>query len=115
MTNIRELSQWHKLITPLVVPLFFRTGLAAATILGLFGITTGLILLQGNPAFGILLIAFTLSLVFVAILTIRLTAEFFLVSFQSSSHLYVIRQLLEGAEQRLSHPEAEKSKFAQAA
>jgi uncharacterized protein DUF4282 len=115
MLKIRELNRWDKLLTPGLVPLFFRTGLAATIIVGLFGTTSGLILLPDNAAFGTLLIAFTLCLVSVAVLMLRLTAEYFLISFRSSNHLNIIRQLLEGAEQRLSYPEPEKHDFPEAA
>ena len=102
MIEIREMVQWRRLITPLMVPLFFWGALVTALMVGIFGLINGLTLLSENPLTGIVVIAMTISAVCVAIVAARLISEFFLVSFRTNNHLYKIRTLVEASEQQTS-------------
>ncbi len=102
MIELHEMIQWRKLITPLIVPLFFWGAIVTSGICGIFGIVSGIVLLPESPVMGILLIALTVSVTCVAVALVRLVAEFFLVSFRKNNHLYRIRQLVEGTEQTQS-------------
>jgi hypothetical protein len=102
MIELNEMIQWRKLITPVIVPLFFWGAVTTTVICGLLGLASGIALLPDSPFFGIMLIALTVSIACVALATIRLIAEFFLVTFRKNDHLYRIRKMVEGAEQAQS-------------
>jgi uncharacterized membrane protein HdeD (DUF308 family) len=102
MIALNEMIQWRKLITPLIVPLFFWGAVITTAICGVFGILSGIFLLPSSPFLGIMVIALTIAVACVALATVRLVAEFFLVSFRKNNHLYRIRQLVEGTEQTQS-------------
>jgi hypothetical protein len=102
MIAINDMVQWRKLITPLIVPLFFWGAVITTAICVVFGILSGIFLLPDSPFMGIMVIALTIAVGCVALTTVRLVAEFFLVTFRKNSHLYRIRQLVEGTEQTQS-------------
>jgi hypothetical protein len=102
MIAFNEMVQWRKLITPLIVPLFFWGAVITTAICAVFGILSGIFLLPDSPFLGIMVIALTIAGACVALATVRLMAEFFLVSFRKNNHLYRIRQLVEGTDQTQS-------------
>jgi hypothetical protein len=102
MIEIRDMVQWHRLMTPLMAPLFFWGALILALTVGVFGLISGLALLAENPLTGFLVIAMTIPAVCVVIAAARLISEFFLVSFRTNNHLYKIRKLVEASEQQSS-------------
>ncbi|MBV9237005.1 MAG: DUF4282 domain-containing protein [Xanthobacteraceae bacterium] len=102
MVAFNEMIQWRKLITPVIVPLFFWGAVITTAICGVFGLFSGLFLLPDSPFLGIMVIALTIAVGCVALATVRLVAEFFLVSFRKNNHLYRIRQLVEGTDQSQS-------------
>jgi len=115
MIELRELGQWHRLITPLIVPLFFWGATITAIMAGLFGFMGGLILLSDSPVFGIMVIAFTICVACVGVLAVRLMAEFCLVSFRINSNLQAIRSILERVEQTQLYVDQQERQFSQAA
>jgi hypothetical protein len=115
MIQLRELGQHRKLITPSVAPLFFWSALTTTIIAGLFGVMDGLFLISDYPIFSISVIVLTIAVVCVTILAIRLVTEFFLVSFRTSHHLYVVRKLLEGVEAQESYADQSQVRLSRAA
>src|SRR3974377_506078 len=71
MIALNEMVQWRKLITPLIVPLFFWGAAISTAICGVFGILSGIFLLPESPFLGIMVIALTVAVACVAIATVR--------------------------------------------
>jgi hypothetical protein len=101
--------------SPLIVPLFFWGALTTNIIAGLFALMSGVALATENPIQCMMVILLTICVVCVAVALVRLVAEFFLVSFRASSHLFVIRKLLEDAEQKHPQLDSPREDFSRAA
>ena len=113
--ELRELGHWRMLLTPLIVPLFYWGAIITAMLAGIFGLMGGLVFLSDNPVFGMMVIAFSICATCVVILTIRLVAEFFVISFQTNGHLNAIRSVLDRAEQVEARADRQQTHLSRAA
>src|ERR1700746_4165656 len=98
MIAFNEMIQWRKLITPLIVPLFFWGAVITTAICGIFGLFSGIFLLPDSPFLGIMVIALTIAVACVALATVRLGGEFFLVSFRKNNHFFRRRHAVQRTE-----------------
>ena len=103
MLDIRDMFQWHRFITPSVVPLFFWVATCAAVTIGLFGLTGGVLLLSDYPLAAIVIVAFSVTIACLGVISARLIAEFALISFRTNDHLHAIRVLAQPATQPHTH------------
>jgi uncharacterized protein DUF4282 len=97
MFDIRDMFQWHRFITPSVVPLFFWVATAAAVITGLFGFAGGVLMLLDYPLVAIAVVVLSTTVTCLGVLAARLIAEFVLITFRTNDHIYAIRVLAEPA------------------
>ena len=97
MFDIRDMFQWHRFITPSVVPLFFWVATAVAVITGLFGFAGGVLMLLDYPLVAIAVVVLSITVTCLGVLAARLIAEFVLITFRTNDHIYAIRVLAEPA------------------
>jgi len=105
MIKPRDMLQWRNLITPLIVPLLFRTALITSPVAGIFGLFSGIadyIKSAGRYADDCFDDPCGCSCDYSSAAHI-----IFLVSFRTTAHLYRIRAILEAAEQEFSNSNRE--------
>lgn len=97
--DFRDMFQWNKFITPLVVPTFFWVATFAATVIGFFGFTIGVVLLSDYPLIAIITVVFSVTITCLGVLSARMIAELALISFRANDHIYAIRILTQTGTQ----------------
>jgi hypothetical protein len=99
MVDFREMFQWSRFITPIAAPLFFWVATFAAAVVGLFGLTAGVVLASDYPLVAIIVVVFSIAIACLGIISARLIAEFVLISFRTNDHIHAIRILAQPATQ----------------
>ena len=56
MIDVRDMFQWDRYITPLIAPLFFWVATLVALMAGVFGLTSGVLLITNYPLVAILIV-----------------------------------------------------------
>ena len=100
MVDFREMFQWSRFITPIAAPLFFWVGTFAAAVVGLFGLTAGVVFASNYPLVAIIVVVFSIAIACLGIISARLIAEFVLISFRTNDHIHAIRILAQPATQQ---------------
>ena len=95
MVDFREMFQWSRFITPIAAPLFFWVATFVAAVVGLFGLTAGVVFASNYP-----LVAISVAIACLGIISARLIAEFVLISFRTNDHIHAIRILAQPATQQ---------------
>jgi len=95
MFNIRDLFQWDRFITPSIIKFFYLLAVAIAVLSGLGTLFAGLKEMPISPLGGLALIISSLVGTLVAIIAIRIAAEFVLITFRINEHLGALRNRME--------------------
>jgi hypothetical protein len=95
MFNIRDLFQWDRFITPSIIKFFYLLAVVIAVLSGLGTLFTGLKEMPISPLGGLALIISSLVGTLVAIIAIRIAAEFVLITFRINEHLGALRNRME--------------------
>lgn len=91
MPDLRDLFQWERFITPLIIKVFFWLAVGLSVLFGLSNIFSGLLQMAVNPFSGLITIVSSFIGVLIGILAARIVAEFILITFRISEHLSAIR------------------------
>jgi Domain of unknown function (DUF4282) len=91
MFDLRDLFQWERFITPSIIKVFYWLAVIITVVFGLSGILSGLALLVQAPLPGLLLIASSVIGTLLAVIFVRIVAEFVLITFRINEHLGAIR------------------------
>ena len=89
--NLRDLFQWERFITPSIIKVFYWLAVIITVVFGLSGILSGLALLVQAPLPGLLLIVSSVFGTLLAVIFVRIIAEFVLITFRINEHLGAIR------------------------
>jgi hypothetical protein len=91
MFDLRDLFQWERFITPSIIKVFYWLAVIITVVFGLSGILSGLALLVQAPLPGLLLIVSSVFGTLLAVIFVRIIAEFVLITFRINEHLGAIR------------------------
>jgi hypothetical protein len=91
MFDLRDLFQWERFITPSIIKVFYWLAVIITVVFGLSGILSGLALLVQAPLPGLLLIVSSVFGTLLAVIFVRILAEFVLITFRINEHLGAIR------------------------
>jgi len=91
MFDLRDLFQWERFITPSIIKVFYWLAVIITVVFGLSGIFSGLALLVQAPLPGLLLMVSSVFGTLLAVIFVRIIAEFVLITFRINEHLGAIR------------------------
>ena len=91
MTELRDLFQWDRFITPTIIKTCYLLVIALICLFGISGILTGLTVMVVSPFGGFLMVLSSIAGALVGIIFSRIAAEFILIVFRINEHLGAIR------------------------
>jgi hypothetical protein len=91
MFDLRDLFQWERFITPSIIKFFYLLAVIIAMLCGLSYLISGLAMMPLNPIGGLLVILGSIIGTLVAIIFMRIAAEFVLITFRINEHLGALR------------------------
>jgi Domain of unknown function (DUF4282) len=95
MFNLRDLFQWDRFITPSIIKFFYVLAVVIAVLTGLSLLLSGLANMPISPLGGLATIISAIVGTLVAIIAIRIAAEFVLITFRINEHLGALRNRME--------------------
>jgi hypothetical protein len=91
MFDLRDLFQWERFITPSIINVFYSLAIVVTTLIGLYGLLNGLLLMAVHPLVGIFSMLASLVGILIGIIFARIVAELVLILFRINEHLGAIR------------------------
>jgi Domain of unknown function (DUF4282) len=91
MFDFRDLFQWDRFITPSIVKTFYLLAVVIAGLVGLSELFSAFAMMAVSPLGGIIMILAVLVGTLVAVIAIRIAAEFVLITFRINEHLGALR------------------------
>jgi hypothetical protein len=91
MSDLRDLFQWERFITPSIIKIFYWLAAAVSVLAGLSGVFSGLRLMLLDPISGLFFILASLIGLFIGVIAARIVAEYVLIIFRINEHLGAIR------------------------
>jgi hypothetical protein len=91
MFDYRDLFQWDRFVTPIIIKTFYWMIIVLICLLGVIGIFSGLAAMAINPFGGFLFVLASIMSAVVGVVFARIASEFILIVFRINEHLGAIR------------------------
>jgi len=91
MFDFRDLFQWERFITPSIIKVFYWLAIIITTLLGLYGLLQGLLLIAVHPLLSLFSMLASVIGILIGVIFARIIAEFVLIMFRINEHLGAIR------------------------
>jgi hypothetical protein len=91
MFDYRDLFQWDRFVTPIIIKTFYWMIIVLICLLGVIGIFSGLAAMAINPFGGFLFVLASIMSAVVGVVFARIASELVLIVFRINEHLGAIR------------------------
>jgi hypothetical protein len=95
MLDFRDLFQWDRFITPSIIKTFYLLAVVIAILTGLSAVFSAFAFMAVSPIGGIIMVIASIVGTMVAVIALRIIAEFVLITFRINEHLGALRHSME--------------------